>query len=137
MGSSRRIEKCPQSGWGCMGGGATDHHLEDHHYSVQPYHRTVIGVTEIFNIRILNEIWVFTLYNETTRPRNAPRSQQRCPTQQCNQRGSPLSQGRVGQLPPPRPPRPSGIPSRIRALHLIDACAHPWSFHDSDPTKVH
>ena len=34
-----------------------------------------------------------------------------------------------------RPPRPSGIPSRIRALHLIDACAHPWSFHDSDPTK--
>ena len=31
--------------------------------------------------------------------------------------------------------RPSGIPSRIRALHLIDACAHPWSFHDSDPTK--
>ena len=46
-----------------------------------------------------------------------------------------ISQGRVGQLPPPRPPRPSGIPSRIRALHLIDACAHPWSFHDSDPTK--
>ena len=34
---------------------------------------------------------------------------------QCNQRRSPLSQGRVGQLPPPRPPRPSGIPSRIRA----------------------
>ena len=30
MCSSRRIEKCPQSGWGCMGGGATDHHLEDH-----------------------------------------------------------------------------------------------------------
>ena len=42
----------------------------------------------------------------------------------------------VGQLPPPRPPRPSGIPSRIRALHLIlDACAHPWSLHDSDPTS--
>ena len=37
MGSSRRIEKCPQSGWGCMGGGATDHHLEDHLYPVQLY----------------------------------------------------------------------------------------------------
>ena len=30
------------------------------------------------------------------------------------------------------------IPSRIRALHLIDACAQPtWSLHDSDPIKVH
>ena len=38
MGSSRRIEKCPQSGWGCMGGGATDHHLEGNHYPVQLYH---------------------------------------------------------------------------------------------------
>ena len=37
MGSSRRIEKCPQSGWGCMGGGATDHHLEDHLNPVQLY----------------------------------------------------------------------------------------------------
>ena len=37
MGSSRRIEKCPQSGWGCMGGGATDHHLEGNHYPVQLY----------------------------------------------------------------------------------------------------
>ena len=42
MGSSRRIEKCPQSGcpqsgWGCMGGGATDHHLEDHLHPVQLY----------------------------------------------------------------------------------------------------
>ena len=32
MGSSRRIEKYPQSGWGCMGGGATDHHLEGNLY---------------------------------------------------------------------------------------------------------
>ena len=37
MGSSRRIEKCPQSGWGCMGGGATDHHLEGKDYQVQLY----------------------------------------------------------------------------------------------------
>ena len=37
MGSSRRIEKCPQSGWGCMGGGATDHHLEGKDYPVQLY----------------------------------------------------------------------------------------------------
>ena len=41
MGSSRRIEKCPQSGWGCMGGGATDHHLEDHHNPVQLYRSTI------------------------------------------------------------------------------------------------
>jgi hypothetical protein len=37
MGSSRGIEKCPQSGWGCMGGGATDHHLEGKDYPVQLY----------------------------------------------------------------------------------------------------
>ena len=37
MGSSRRIEKCPQSGWGCMGGGATDHHLEGNIHPVQLY----------------------------------------------------------------------------------------------------
>jgi hypothetical protein len=37
MGSSRRIEKYPQSGWGCMGGGATDHHLEGNLYPVQLY----------------------------------------------------------------------------------------------------
>jgi hypothetical protein len=37
MGSSRRIEKCPQSGWGCMGGGATDQCLEDHLHPVQLY----------------------------------------------------------------------------------------------------
>jgi hypothetical protein len=41
MGSSRRIEQRPQSGWGCMGGGATDHHLEGNHYPVQLYRRTV------------------------------------------------------------------------------------------------
>jgi hypothetical protein len=40
MGSSRRIEKCPQSGWGCIGGGATDHHLEDHLNPVQLYSLT-------------------------------------------------------------------------------------------------
>jgi hypothetical protein len=37
MGSSRRIEKCPQSGWGCMGGGAMDQCLEGNHYPVQLY----------------------------------------------------------------------------------------------------
>ena len=37
MGSSRRIEKCPQSGWGCMGGGATDQCLEGHIHPVQLY----------------------------------------------------------------------------------------------------
>ena len=37
MCSSRGIEKCPQSGWGCMGGGATDHHLEGNLHPVQPY----------------------------------------------------------------------------------------------------
>ena len=35
--SSRRIEICPQSDWGCMGGGATEGHLEGNHYPVQPY----------------------------------------------------------------------------------------------------
>ena len=28
---------CPQSGWGCMGGGATDQCLEDHLHPVQQY----------------------------------------------------------------------------------------------------
>jgi hypothetical protein len=37
MGLSRRIEKCPQSGWGCMGGGATDQCLEGQDYPVQLY----------------------------------------------------------------------------------------------------
>jgi hypothetical protein len=37
MCSSRKIEKCPQSGWGCMGGGATEHHLEGQDYPVQLY----------------------------------------------------------------------------------------------------
>jgi hypothetical protein len=35
--SSWRIEKCPRSGWGCMGGGATEHHLKDHLHPVQLY----------------------------------------------------------------------------------------------------
>ena len=48
MFSSRRIEKCPQSGWGCMGGGATDHHLEGNIHPVQLYHtvRTVRMIEE-------------------------------------------------------------------------------------------
>ena len=37
MCSSRRIEKCPQSGWGCMGGGATDQCLEGNIHPVQLY----------------------------------------------------------------------------------------------------
>ena len=45
MGSSRRIEKCSQSGWGCMGGGATDQCLEGNHYPVQLYEHTVHFVT--------------------------------------------------------------------------------------------
>ena len=42
MGSSRRIEKCPQSGWGCMGGGATDQCLEGNPYPVQLYYLFII-----------------------------------------------------------------------------------------------
>ena len=43
MCSSRRIEKCPQSGWGCMGGGATDQCLEGHPYPVQLYVRAYVN----------------------------------------------------------------------------------------------
>ncbi len=35
--SSRRIEICPQSDWGCMGGGATDQCLEGNLHPVQLY----------------------------------------------------------------------------------------------------
>jgi hypothetical protein len=49
MCSSRRIEKCPQSGWGCMGAGATDQCLEGHPYPVQLYgitgHTVRTGIT--------------------------------------------------------------------------------------------
>ena len=56
MGSSRRIEKCPQSGWGCMGGGATDHDLEDHLNPVQLYTQSsfyaygTVSLGELINI---------------------------------------------------------------------------------------
>jgi hypothetical protein len=56
MGSSRRIEKCPQSGWGCMGGGATDHHLEDHLNPVQLYHHTKILLC-VYSIEVI-QFWI-------------------------------------------------------------------------------
>ena len=55
MGSSRGIEKCPQSGWGCMGGGATDHHLEGNPYPVQLYvgsHRSLnLNPVQLYQVR--------------------------------------------------------------------------------------
>ena len=53
MCSSRRIEKCPQSGWGCMGGGATDHHLEGNLYPVQLYLLHATGTGDMFHLEFL------------------------------------------------------------------------------------
>ena len=61
MGSSRRIEKCPQSGWGCMGGGATDHHLEGNLNPVQlysPVHCTVYkSALALFKFKLNFKSW--------------------------------------------------------------------------------
>jgi hypothetical protein len=45
----------PSSGWGCMGGGATDQCLEGHHHPV-PLYKSIINVlygTVQYSIRVL------------------------------------------------------------------------------------
>ena len=75
--------------------------------------------------------------HETTRPRNPPRTPRRRPIPQGIQRRGPLSRGRMGQLPPPRPPWPSGIPPRIRALHLEMRALHPGASTTPPHIAVH
>jgi hypothetical protein len=56
MGSSRRIEKCPQSGWGCMGGGSTDQCLEGHIHPVQLYDAKIKNATNDKTKKQTNEL---------------------------------------------------------------------------------